>query len=127
MSSENFRYYEMVLIIDLALDDESAKELVNGFAEMITKENGEVFLADLWCKRKLCYEVKKAKKAHYAIMQFKTEFPALKELERKLKLNESILRFMTLVIKPDMLIKDGKVDSIQIVEERRYNNSEGRG
>jgi len=103
---DELRLYEMLLIIDPTIDESGAKEVVEKVETLIKDGNGEILFSAPWGKKKLAYEIKKFKRAQYAILQFKLTSEPLTEIERRIKLDERILRHLTIIIKPNMLITD---------------------
>ena len=87
--------YEAVLIFktDLAYADRVA--LLDRFKGHI-EENGEVVSVDDWGKRRLAYEINDLKDGYYYIVDFKAEPDHIKEFERRLRLSDSILRYMVI-------------------------------
>jgi len=69
------------------------------YLNIVRKEGGTVEKLDIWGRRKLAYDVKKKSEGIYAIIDLTAEPAVVKELDRQLTLNESILR--TKVIRPD--------------------------
>lgn len=69
------------------------------YLNIVRKEGGTVEKLDIWGRRKLAYDVKKKSEGIYAIIDLTATPAVVKELDRQLTLNESILR--TKVIRPD--------------------------
>lgn len=88
------RDYELVFIVHPELDDNAFKEIVERVRGWITDGGGVVSNVDLWGKRKLAYEIRKQKEGQYVLM--KTQMPPTftAQLERNLRLQEPIMRFL---------------------------------
>ena len=92
------RKYELLTIINADLSDEEIENMGEKISQVIKKEGGEVAGIDKWGKRRLAYEVKKAKRGFYLLHQFSCEPQAIKEIEKGLKFIDGIERFMTLAL-----------------------------
>ena len=88
------RNYELAYIADPDLDTQSLKTLEEKVTEQIVALGGKVSKVDRWGKRRLAYAIRKHNEGFYFIVQFGILAQANKELERVLRLNEQIFRFM---------------------------------
>jgi small subunit ribosomal protein S6 len=88
------RKYEVIFIIHPDLDDTSFEEIVERVKEWINEAGGKVDKVDLWGKRKLAYPIRKQLEGQYVLLN--TEMPPtfFSELERNLRLLESVMRFI---------------------------------
>ena len=86
--------YEVLYVIDSALDDEAIHASINKFKGIVESNSAEVVAVDEWGTRKLAYPIDYKNEGFYVLMTFNSapEFP--KELERNLKNDEQILRYM---------------------------------
>ena len=87
--------YESMFIIAPTVAPEAYDRLIAGFEEVITNGGGSVSNTIKWGRRNLAYEVKKFKEGMYTIFEFEAPNDLVKELERRYKLNDSVLKFMT--------------------------------
>jgi small subunit ribosomal protein S6 len=92
------RAYEVVVILDPALDERTVAPSLDKYLNVVRTDGGTVDTVDIWGRRKLAYEIKKNAEGIYAILNINAEPATVKELDRQLTLNESILR--TKVIRP---------------------------
>ena len=88
------RAYELVFIVHPDLEDVAFKELVERVKGWITEAGGQVAKVDLWGKRKLAYSLRKQKEGHYVIIQTQMAPSFCAQLERNLRLQESVMRFL---------------------------------
>jgi small subunit ribosomal protein S6 len=93
------RRYEVLVILDPELEERTVEPSLDTYLNIVRKEGGTVEKLDIWGRRKLAYDVKKKAEGIYAIIDLTAEPAVVKELDRQLTLNESILR--TKVIRPD--------------------------
>jgi len=95
--------YEVTYILRPALEESEVEERANAVAEIIKGQGGEVSSIERLGKKRLAYEIKDMREGHYVVMQFKSEAPASKELERQLKLHEDVLRALVVRLDAKML------------------------
>jgi small subunit ribosomal protein S6 len=86
------RAYEVVVILDPATDERTVAPSLEKFLNVVRNDGGTVESVDVWGRRRLAYEVKKNAEGIYAIVNLTAEPATVKELDRQLTLNESILR-----------------------------------
>jgi small subunit ribosomal protein S6 len=85
----------MSLIVDPRLTDEEVAQLSTRLQEGLTALGGEVVSSEDWGRRRLVFELQKQREGHYLLLQVRATPTAVREYERQLKLNESVLRFLT--------------------------------
>jgi small subunit ribosomal protein S6 len=93
------RNYEAMYILKTDADAEKMAANVEKYRKLIVDNGGEIVKLDEWGKRKLAYEVMKQREGYYVLMNFKSEAPAVHELDRVLKISDDIIRF--LIVKLD--------------------------
>jgi len=106
------RKYEVFFIVDPDLPDSDLKSLETRLKEIVAREGGSVLSYNSWGKKKLAYSVKKRTRGHYFLMEFLGGSELPQELERNLKIDERVLRFIT--VKLDDRYEPGKDESIQV-------------
>ena len=89
------RAYDVLLIVDPRLTEEEVAQSSVRLQEAFVGLGGEVVTAENWGKRRLSFELRKQREGQYLLLQVKATPPVMREYERQLKLNESVLRFMT--------------------------------
>ncbi|WP_310526850.1 30S ribosomal protein S6 [Nocardioides sp.] len=93
------RAYEVMVILDPSLEERTIEPSLDKYLNVIRKDGGTVDKVDVWGRRRLAYEVKKNAEGIYAVISLTAEPATVKEFDRQLTLNESILR--TKVLRPD--------------------------
>ena len=93
------RAYELMIILDPSLEERTVQPSLDKYLNVVRKDGGSVESVEVWGRRRLAYEVKKNAEGIYAVVQLTAEPATVKELDRQLTLNESILR--TEVLRPD--------------------------
>ena len=92
------RRYETVYIFDSALEEPAVTEKLEKFHALLTTSGkGSITNVAHWGKRTLAYPIKKKETGYYVVAQFETAAALLPEYERAVKLDESLLRFLTVV------------------------------
>ena len=85
--------YELMFIVDSTLED-SAKEQAVETVKGIIADNGEIVKADIWGMKRLAYPINKKNEGYYALVEFKADKDFPKELDRRLKISDNIIRHM---------------------------------
>ncbi len=86
------RHYELMVILDPSLDERTVAPSLDTFLNVVRKDGGKVDGVDIWGKRRLAYEIAKHSEGIYAVIDLNAEPATVSELDRQLKLNESVLR-----------------------------------
>ena len=90
--------YETIFIIDASLEEDAIKALTEKFTALISK-NGTLESVDEWGKRRLAYEIDDKTEGYYVLANFKADGDFPKELDRKFRITEGILR--TIIIRKE--------------------------
>jgi small subunit ribosomal protein S6 len=96
--------YETTFILEPGLDEARVSDEVTKVTQWISDLGGEVIDVQRWGKRRLAYEIRKKRDGIYTMVFHQGAGPAVKELERRLRLNESVLRVLTVVHVPASLL-----------------------
>jgi small subunit ribosomal protein S6 len=94
------RAYEVMVILDPSLEERTVEPSLDKYLNVIRKDGGTVDNVDVWGRRRLAYEIKKNAEGIYALITLKAEPDTVKEFDRQLGLNESVLR--TKVLRPQL-------------------------
>ncbi|HEY9563543.1 MAG TPA: 30S ribosomal protein S6 [Nocardioides sp.] len=86
------RAYEVMVILDPSLEERTIEPSLDKYLNVIRNDGGTIENVDVWGRRRLAYEVKKNAEGIYAVISLQAEPATVKELDRQLTLNESILR-----------------------------------
>lgn len=116
-------FYETVFIARQDLSAAQVEALAAHLTDIITKGKGDVAKTEFCGLRTLAYSIKKNRKGHYVLFNIESPAPAIQEMERQMRLNEDVLRFLTLKIEkldpnPSSLIQSKQA------RERRYESFE---
>jgi small subunit ribosomal protein S6 len=100
------RKYELFFLVDPDLGDADLKALETRLREIMAREGGTVLSYNSWGKKKLAYPIKKRTRGHYFLMEFASGPQITHELERNLRIDERVLKFIT--VKLDDRYETGK-------------------
>ena len=84
--------YEVMFVIDPALEDEKKDAAVERVKDIITSDGGELGETDVWGLRKLAYPIQKKSEGYYVVQQFSAEPTLPLELDRRLKISDDYMR-----------------------------------
>jgi len=87
--------YEHMLIARQDISAQAVDALATHLKTIIETEGGKVEKQEYWGLRTLAYRIKKNRKGHYVLLNLNAPSNAIFELERQLKINEDVLRFLT--------------------------------
>ncbi|WP_326689262.1 MULTISPECIES: 30S ribosomal protein S6 [unclassified Streptomyces] len=94
------RHYEVMVILDPDLEERAVSPLIESFLSVVREGDGKVEKVDTWGRRRLSYEINKKPEGIYSVIDLQAEPAVVKELDRQMNLNESVLR--TKVLRPSM-------------------------
>ena len=89
--------YKSVIIISPNLDEGEIEGIITEITDLIN-QNGEVTKVEKMGVRKLAYEISKCKEGHYVVIYFEADPSIIAELERNYRINENIIKFITVKI-----------------------------
>ena len=89
-------FYEHVFVARPDISPQQVEALVEDITKIIEDENGKVGKTEYWGLRNLAYPINKGRKGHYSLMNLDAPASADQELERRLRINDDIMRHMTI-------------------------------
>ncbi|HZQ79447.1 MAG TPA: 30S ribosomal protein S6 [Acidimicrobiia bacterium] len=98
------RPYEVMLIFDASLEEETIRAAVDRYAEFIRSRGGEPGRVDRWGRRRFAYELRHRWEGYYVLMQFTAGVEIEEELHRMLSLADEVLRHKVVRI-PEKALK----------------------
>jgi small subunit ribosomal protein S6 len=93
------RHYEVMVILDPTLEERTIAPSLDAFLSVVKNDGGTVEKVDVWGRRRMAYEINKHAEGIYAVVDLTANPSAVRELDRQLNLNESVLR--TKVLRPE--------------------------
>ena len=89
------RHYENLVIVKPTLTQEELAQELKAVEEVITENGGEIAATDAMGMRRLAYPIQKNERGFYYVVYYTVAPSAINEIERKFRINENLLRFMT--------------------------------
>ena len=86
--------YEMIVVVSAKLEDEDRTAALEKVQNYITRFGGTVESVEDWGKKKLAYEIQKMREAYYSIINFEAPADCPAQVENRVRLMESVLRFL---------------------------------
>ena len=108
-------FYECVFITRQDISANEVDKLADNFADIISAEGGKVTKRENWGLRQLAYRIQKNRKGHYVLFNIDAPSSAVKEMERQMRINENLLRFMTVRVEA---LEEGP--SVMMAKPRDY-------
>lgn len=112
------RRYETILITHVDLSEDELNGLITRYGSIVTGQKGILVKVEKWGKRRLTYLIKKQARGFYILIDYAGIGAVVDELERNLKIDDKILKFMT-------VLKADKVDSVAL--EKEIADATGKG
>jgi len=88
-------FYENVFIARQDISAAQVEALADAFTGIVAAQGGQVTKREYWGLRNLAYRIKKNRKGHYVLFNLDAPPPAVNELERNMRINEDVLRYIT--------------------------------
>jgi small subunit ribosomal protein S6 len=93
------RRYELMVLLDPEVEEKTVAPSLDQFLGVVRQDGGTVEKVDVWGRRRLAFEISKKTEAIYAVIDIVAEPASVKELDRQLNLNETVLR--TKLMRPE--------------------------
>ena len=87
--------YEHIVLARQDVSQQQVEELITQISDVLAQGGGKVTKNEYWGLKSLSYRIRKNRKAHYTLLNIDAPAPAVAEMERQMRINEDILRFMT--------------------------------
>jgi small subunit ribosomal protein S6 len=88
-------FYENIFIARQDISTTQVEALIETFANLVAENGGKVEKREYWGLRNLAYRIKKNRKGHYVLFNLEAPPAAVNELERNMRINEDVLRYLT--------------------------------
>ncbi len=124
-------FYENVFIARQDIAAAQVEALADTFANLVAEHGGKVEKREYWGLRNLAYRIKKNRKGHYMLFNLDAPPAAVSELERNMRINEDVLRYLTIRVEeletgPSAMLQNRNRDERDRGPRRGYNDREGR-
>ena len=112
------RRYETIIILDPDLPEEQKQPFFDRLNELIPKEGGFFILMDDWKIKQLAYEIRKKARGHYIRLEYCGKGVLVNEIERFCRIDDRVLKFMTVLLEKDADIEQIKAEMLAAAEEK---------
>jgi len=114
-------FYESIIVIRQDVSSSDVDKIADDFIKIIKDHKGNVLKTEYWGLRTLAYEIKNNKKGHYYFMGIEADNVLVKELGRKIKLSESVIRSSLVKVKeiskdPSPILRTKSLDLEETVD-----------
>ena len=96
------RRYETVFIVNPSLSQEESQPLFDKLTDLVVDHQGLMVKFDEWGQKRLAYEIKKQTRGYYILLDFCGNGSLVKELERNMRLDDRVLKYMTVCVAKDV-------------------------
>jgi small subunit ribosomal protein S6 len=110
--------YETVIVFDPGLDEERISSKLQDLERRLREAGGEIQATNHWGKRKLAYSIGKKENGVYVLLQYTSPGGEIAEIERALRLDDTVLRHMT-VVGPDEALVQRAAQAAERAAQRR--------
>ncbi|MBD2750430.1 MULTISPECIES: 30S ribosomal protein S6 [Microvirga] len=123
--------YEHIFMARQDVTPQQVEAMVDQYKGVIEQNGGSVDKTEMWGVKSLAYRIKKNRKAHFTMFNLNAPAPAVAEMERQMRINEDILRFMTIKVEeletePSVMMQKRDRDERKD-RERRERDTDGVG
>ena len=120
------RRYDLIFIVHPELSEEEVKAVTDRYLQIITAQEGTIIKTEDWGKRRLAYDINKQSKGNYILVDFYGPGTIIREVERNLKIDDKILKFLTVKTRdpfnPESLEEERKKE--QLLQEAQITSEE---
>lgn len=107
---DRYKEYETIYILRADIDSDSAEKIAHRVTEVIDREKGKLVKVENWGRRRLAFEIKKQKRGVYTFVKFLGRDAIVAELERNLRMLDTVIRFQTVKTADNVKLADIQVD-----------------
>jgi small subunit ribosomal protein S6 len=108
------REYETIYVLRQDVDPDSADKVAARVADVVARESGKLVKVETWGRRKLAYTVAKQRRGIYYYLKYLGGGGVVNELERNLRMLDTVLKFQTVLLRDDVLAETVTVDPEEV-------------
>ncbi len=120
------REYELIYVIQPDATEEREAEIHGRIDQTIERAGSRVLVRDDWGKRKLAYEIQDFQKGHYLQLNFLGSGTEIQEIERGLRIDADVLRFLTIQANQEVKDVDARIEEARVQAEEQAKRREER-
>ena len=119
------REYEFTFIVQPEITEDGLQSVCDRFDGALEKHGSVRLYYDDWGRRRLAYEIRRFQKGHYLILHYLDDGGVVPEIERLARIDDSILRFLTVLVSDSVEdIETRKIEAVALEEERKKKVAE---
>jgi small subunit ribosomal protein S6 len=108
------REYETIYVLRQDVDPDGADKVAGRVAEVVARENGKLVKVETWGRRKLAYTVAKQRRGVYYYLKYLGGGAVVSELERNLRMLDTVVKFQTVLLRDDVEVESVAVDPEEV-------------
>jgi small subunit ribosomal protein S6 len=116
--------YETFVVLNSDISEDERRPVTERISSQISGQNGMLIRVDEWGTRRLAYEIKKKSRGYYIRFEFCGAGPLVNEIERFCRIDDRVLKYMTVLIDENADIEKIKQEMAEAKEESKPQNSE---
>jgi small subunit ribosomal protein S6 len=116
------RRYETLFILRPDLGEAQIKDIIKRFEGLATSSGGELIETEEWGFRELAYNIKGERRGFYVRLDYASDAATMNEVERNLKLQDTVLRYLSVLVEADVDVAKARED----IEARKRRIAEAR-
>jgi small subunit ribosomal protein S6 len=121
------RVYEVMYIATPETAEDDITKLNDAISNLVTKDGGTVSVVEGWGRRRLAYPINKKTEGYYVLLEIEGSGQEIAELERRFRVNDVIMRYMTVRVDEDRKAADKKRNKRESRKSKRNGNNFGGG
>jgi len=110
--------YETIYVMKPELPADAMEKVATKITKVIGDYSGSVLLKDDWGSRKLAYQIQKNTRGHYVLINYLATSDVVAEIERHLRIDDSLLRFLTIRLEEDADVEVRKAEAVELNAKR---------
>jgi small subunit ribosomal protein S6 len=119
------REYEFTFVVQPEISDEGIQAISQRFEGILGQHASEKLFYEDWGRRRLAYEIRNFQKGHYQVLHFLSDGKVVPEIERSARLDDSILRFLTVLANDEVSdVEARRAEAVVFEEERKKRAAE---
>jgi len=110
--------YETIYVMKPELPADAIERVSDKITKVIGDYSGSVLMKDDWGKRKLAYQIQKNTRGHYVLINYLATSDVVAEIERHLRIDDTLLRFLTIRLAEDANVEARKAEAVELNAKR---------
>ena len=119
-------FYESTFIVRPDASNQQVEAITAAMTELVRNHGGAVPKSEYWGLKSLSYRIKKNRKGHYVMLGLDAPAPAVDELERNLRINEDVIRYLTVRVEAMDDSPSAMMQAKHGRDDRRRDDRDGR-